>query len=364
MARSKHRADGEGPKHSMNLFPRVILGNISARCASSNAALFTLLKYSLRKEHDLATITSLLEHLPDDSESYKSKRVLFYGTHLCFHDSFNGTNLRVVEANHEYSATISAEFDFRVGDIIAVTATSEDGWWSGYILNEKVKVERHGVFPANFVQMLDTAKPEYSGLALTVMIWTLKSDRREPGFDAVAIASLFERVMAKSKADSAARAESHKDRITILFYGTFWAIRRSCIEMNSYMLVKAKYDYSATISEELDFKAGDMVAVTATFQNGWWSGNLLDEAGSIVRHGSFPSNLMEVPGTVQASYDYSATIPEEFDFKEGDIIAVTATPEDGWWSGDLLGEAGTVVRHGIFPRNYVYPLLRSSSSEE
>ncbi|KAG8920792.1 hypothetical protein FRC02_000696, partial [Tulasnella sp. 418] len=35
---------------------------------------------------------------------------------------------------------------------------------------------------------------------------------------------------------------------------------------------------------------------------------------------------------VKALYDYTATIPEEFDFQAGDIIAVTATPEDGWWS--------------------------------
>jgi hypothetical protein len=31
----------------------------------------------------------------------------------------------------------------------------------------------------------------------------------------------------------------------------------------------------------------------------------------------------------------SATLGSEFDFQEGDIIAVTATPPDGWWSGKL-----------------------------
>ncbi|KAG8926429.1 hypothetical protein FRC00_002915 [Tulasnella sp. 408] len=41
----------------------------------------------------------------------------------------------------------------------------------------------------------------------------------------------------------------------------------------------------------------------------------------------------EVPNVlfyVKALYDYKATIPEEFDFAAGDIIAVTATPDDGW----------------------------------
>ena len=39
--------------------------------------------------------------------------------------------------------------------------------------------------------------------------------------------------------------------------------------------------------------------------------------------------------------NYSATIDEEFDFQVGDVIAVTATPDDGWWSGELLAESGS-----------------------
>ncbi|ETW74674.1 hypothetical protein HETIRDRAFT_447044 [Heterobasidion irregulare TC 32-1] len=56
---------------------------------------------------------------------------------------------------------------------------------------------------------------------------------------------------------------------------------------------------------------------------------------------------------VKALYDYTATIPEEFDFQAGDIIAVTATPEDGWWSGELLDEARRVPGRHIFPSNFV-----------
>ncbi|KAJ9125177.1 hypothetical protein QFC22_000131 [Naganishia vaughanmartiniae] len=35
----------------------------------------------------------------------------------------------------------------------------------------------------------------------------------------------------------------------------------------------------------------------------------------------------------KALYDYQAQSDSEFDFQEGDIIAVTSTPPDGWWSG-------------------------------
>ncbi|KAJ8508192.1 hypothetical protein ONZ45_g9509 [Pleurotus djamor] len=56
---------------------------------------------------------------------------------------------------------------------------------------------------------------------------------------------------------------------------------------------------------------------------------------------------------VQTLYDYSATIDEEFDFQAGDIIAVTATPEDGWWSGELLDETRRRRGQHIFPSNFV-----------
>ncbi|KAK0448916.1 uncharacterized protein EV420DRAFT_1647194 [Desarmillaria tabescens] len=56
---------------------------------------------------------------------------------------------------------------------------------------------------------------------------------------------------------------------------------------------------------------------------------------------------------VKALYDYTATIDEEFDFQAGDVIAVTATPDDGWWSGELLDEARREEGRHIFPSNFV-----------
>lgn len=54
---------------------------------------------------------------------------------------------------------------------------------------------------------------------------------------------------------------------------------------------------------------------------------------------------------VQALYDYTAQSPAEFDFQAGDIIAVTSTPEDGWWSGELLDEARRSPGRIDFPSN-------------
>ncbi|KAF7320568.1 SH3-domain-containing protein [Mycena chlorophos] len=56
---------------------------------------------------------------------------------------------------------------------------------------------------------------------------------------------------------------------------------------------------------------------------------------------------------VQALYDYAATTSEEFDFEAGDVIAVRATPDDGWWSGELLDERRREEGRHIFPSNFI-----------
>ncbi|KAJ7496597.1 SH3 domain-containing protein [Mycena latifolia] len=56
---------------------------------------------------------------------------------------------------------------------------------------------------------------------------------------------------------------------------------------------------------------------------------------------------------VKALYDYGATTAEEFDFQAGDVIAVTSTPDDGWWSGELLDEQRREDGRHVFPSNFV-----------
>jgi len=56
---------------------------------------------------------------------------------------------------------------------------------------------------------------------------------------------------------------------------------------------------------------------------------------------------------VKAMYNYVASIEEEFDFQEGDIIAVTSTPEDGWWHGVLLDDTRRIPGRTVFPSNFV-----------
>ena len=60
---------------------------------------------------------------------------------------------------------------------------------------------------------------------------------------------------------------------------------------------------------------------------------------------------------VKALYDYTASMPEEFSFTAGDIIAVTHTEPDGWWQGELLDEARRVPNANTFPSNFVVLLM-------
>lgn len=66
------------------------------------------------------------------------------------------------------------------------------------------------------------------------------------------------------------------------------------------------------------------------------------------------SALYSNKGTaVQASSDFMATTEEDMDFHAGDIIGVTSTSTDGWWSGELSDEARRRKGRHVFPCNFV-----------
>lgn len=56
---------------------------------------------------------------------------------------------------------------------------------------------------------------------------------------------------------------------------------------------------------------------------------------------------------VKALYDYSAQLEEEFSFTAGDVIAVWETSPDGWWQGELLDDARRRPGANTFPSNFV-----------
>ena len=90
---------------------------------------------------------------------------------------------------------------------------------------------------------------------------------------------------------AATPASPFDDGTDVLFYGMLHR-EHSIIVLTLYDLVKALYDYNASIPEEFDFQAGDVIAVTATPDDGWWSGVLLDDTRRQPGRTTFPSNFV------------------------------------------------------------------------
>ncbi|KAK7057809.1 SH3 domain-containing protein [Favolaschia claudopus] len=59
---------------------------------------------------------------------------------------------------------------------------------------------------------------------------------------------------------------------------------------------------------------------------------------------------------VRAAWDFKGEYQDELDFKAGDIIAVTDTSDKDWWSGELLEASKRVPGKHLFPCNYTEPV--------
>jgi len=71
------------------------------------------------------------------------------------HTHENHPILFYVVALYDYKATTDTEFDFMARDVIEVTAKSDDGWWTGVLMNKARRVPGRTVFPSNYVARLD-----------------------------------------------------------------------------------------------------------------------------------------------------------------------------------------------------------------
>ncbi|KAI8373277.1 hypothetical protein BD560DRAFT_328204 [Blakeslea trispora] len=115
--------------------------------------------------------------------------------------------------------------------------------------------------------------------------------------------------------------------------------------------VRSLYDYDAQNEDELSIQEGELLQLVEQDDGSGWikaksSNQLLGLIpASYVEYLS--SETEEKQETVVALYDFDATVAEELDLKEGDIIYVTKKDNSGWWEGVIDGKTG------IFPSNYV-----------
>jgi hypothetical protein len=71
------------------------------------------------------------------------------------------------------------------------------------------------------------------------------------------------------------------------------------------------------------------------------------------------------PGTVyEADYNFEPSRIDEIKLVQGDRIIIIASPEGGWWKGQLIGGSGHSCPAGWFPCNYVSPYESEETLEE
>ncbi|KAF9523831.1 hypothetical protein CPB83DRAFT_862173 [Crepidotus variabilis] len=87
------------------------------------------------------------------------------------------------------------------------------------------------------------------------------------------------------------------------------------------------------------------------------SNNNVEPANASLLPQTIPANNVEPKSVlfyVKALYDYKAAAPEDLEFKAGDVIAVTKTQEGGWWTGELFsGDQSIKAETKVFPSNFV-----------
>ena len=92
-------------------------------------------------------------------------------------------------------------------------------------------------------------------------------------------------------------------------------------QTESQLIVRARYDFTATEPGELSFHGGALIQVLDNQYRDWWRGSLNGEVGV------FPSNYVAIPrkAIVQALHDYSGTFKDDFSFRKGQVIFVLKT---------------------------------------
>ncbi|XP_060063303.1 SH3 domain-containing kinase-binding protein 1-like isoform X2 [Ylistrum balloti] len=157
-----------------------------------------------------------------------------------------------VEVTFEYAAEQEDELNIKVGDIIKNVTMSEGGWWEGE-LNGKT-----GMFPDNFVKVIEKAKPtkikeelphnKHRGASVRELASKIKSD-------------LHVGMTAPKKKELQPNVKRKRAKVV--------------------------YSYDPEKDDELKLEVGDIVDILKQEEEGWWEGNVNG------RTGVFPSNFVE-----------------------------------------------------------------------
>ncbi|XP_046668122.1 SH3 domain-containing kinase-binding protein 1-like isoform X2 [Homalodisca vitripennis] len=241
----------------------------------------------------------------------------------------------------EYKAQESDELTIKKGDFINDIRKQPGGWWEG----THAKTGKRGMFPENFVKMLDPANP---------------------------------------KMDVTLRPVSGR-RCRVLF------------------------SYQPANDDELELQVGDVIDILSEVEEGWWKGKLNAQVGVFpsnfvaevfedatetkeASHRKTSRSSLDSDSTKQSNatthnmshdettpadsevpelppkpmkelcrvmYPYDAVNDDELTLREGDVITLLSRDgqDKGWWRGELHGKVG------VFPDNFVQVITTDESTK-
>eukprot|EP00080_Pristionchus_pacificus_P010706 PDM70726.1 itsn-1 [Pristionchus pacificus] len=204
-------------------------------------------------------------------------------------------------ANYDFDAAEPTDLPLRAGDRILVLEKNDD-WWKGSANG------REGIFPANYVVALEGATHAAAAIA-----------------------------HAQAAAAAAPATPLQKAKVIAAFQAA--GENQLSLAMDDVIFVRSKSDAGWWEGELRDAAGGVKI--------GWFPGDYvqLEPSSSSV---SSP-----IGHTFVAMFDYVASQGDELSFKTGDSITVTAQTDGEWWTGHLVGTSPATA--GLFPSNYVQP---------
>ncbi|KAH8834520.1 hypothetical protein DL96DRAFT_1580834 [Flagelloscypha sp. PMI_526] len=174
----------------------------------------------------------------------------------------------VAVSKYPTTAEFFLDIIIEVGDIIAVTETWADNWWTGELVGKPYGGEGKFIFSSKHVQLCPPP-PAWPCPSL----WRDNIRAGSEQFKALSSNSVWRR---KQRHGLSLTLEKEAGSKLICFH------------------VTALGDYEAKKEEELGLKEGDAVIVTTTFENGWWHGELVSSDPNRRLKGIFPSNIVRM----------------------------------------------------------------------
>ncbi|KAL5011035.1 hypothetical protein ScPMuIL_013340 [Solemya velum] len=234
---------------------------------------------------------------------------------------------KYAKAEFAYDPENDDELKIEVGDVVEITKQDEEGWWEGNING------RTGVFPSNFVKILDEPEQESESTEDKEKGETTKVKK----VIGVGLGNIFENGPIKLRSTGPMGSVKKPAGQTATNLTAKCTVNDNCTSHN---IIKKKSTYQPNLTEKTS-------AACLQPSSHWRQPSLLP-------------NDMYLMDRAVVRYSYVAENEDELSLKEGDIIVVLdkELEDAGWWKGEVHGKIG------VFPDNFVEAIEPEEKKEK